>query len=486
MKNDLIRAAFNRMNNEINKIAHLKDEFNKWRNYLEICLFPSSNLDTIEKARSFWVFIHSLGEELQCLNPDGGRAINVVKRLHKVCFPASNNENHTERLLIGLLRTNPQSILGNLKELFERKISHKKPLVVEAGFPKYLGLTVDSFSWLDVCKSCADFLHTNTVWSSTLQNFHSIIEENGFVIPSQKIDSLFRFVSQDQYPTTSNYYCSRSPLDLADSGGGSAYRGSGWDFRLLSEERVCLATRFNPRDLLVRDRVIEGIQNKLLELMSMYKPLSYYSVTWLWSILDMNRPFCINALFLLQAYNPENIALRINLAQKILADPRRYHLLKPKLETTNELIKQQEYASVFLTEETRNFPHEYARIYFGTGCIEKIKMLRLKSVENIKDFIIDFAKYCRVYDAKGITRPITFETMNFQESIESIINHWENKWKKGKKTIGYDFNSYEANDKDITISMIEVLHGFPDFEQEASLSSAEKQELSEVLARLKI
>jgi hypothetical protein len=485
-KNDLMKAAFNRMDDEINKIDLLKVEFNKWKKYLEYCLFPSSNLDTIEKAQSFWLFIHCLGEELQCSNPDGGRTINVVKRLYKVCFPASNNENHTERLLIGLLRTKPQSILGNLKELFDRKKSDKKPLVAEVGFPKYLGFMVDSFSWLDVCKSCADFLHTNSVWSSTLQNLRPIIEEYDFVIPSEKIDSLFRFISQDQYPTTSNYYCSVPPLDLTDAGGGSVYRRSGWDFRFLSEERVCLATRYNIRQTLIRDKVIEGIQNKLIELISTYKPLSFYTSAWLWPILDMERPFCINALFLLQAYYPENKALRINLSQKIFANPRRYHLLRPVLETTNESIKQEEYASIFLRENIKYFPHEYARVYFGTGCIEKIKMFSTKSVSNIKNYIIDFSKYCRVYESQGIIRQITTDDLTLKEAIENIINHWKNKWRKGKKTSGYDFSNYETNDKDITISMVTILQGLSNLEQDIDISSDEKQELCDALNQLNI
>ena len=469
-KDKLMNVAFKRMDDQIKKLPLLEDKFTKWKSYLTYCLYPSSHLDTIEKTESFWTLIQTIGDELQFSNPDGGDSISIVKRLYKVCFPSANRGNHTELLLMGLLKATPQSLIGNLREQFERKKNDKKPLVVEAGFPRYLGVVVDSFSWLDVCNSCARFLHTTPIWDSTLQDVRHFIEEAGFTIPFPKIDSLFRFISQD-------YYGEEPPLDLRDAKGGSNYRKSGWDFRLLSEERICLATRSDMKDTLIRDRIIEGIQNRLADVISSHESLRFFTEPWLWSILDMDRPFCKNALRILQAYHPENIALRIKLAQKIIHDPRGYHLLKPILNISNEIIKQQEYVNIFLSEDIKQCPQGYARVFFGYACISKIEeAAKSKPIQNISTFIIDFARYCRIYESPDCIQPITTTEMTVEDAITSITHHWKKKWSNGKKTSGYNFNNYEDYDKRITGSMISTLQSISNLDQEG-LFSVEQQDL---------
>jgi hypothetical protein len=113
-------------------------------------------------------------------------------------------------------------------------------------------------------------------------------------------------------------------------------------------------------------------------------------------------------------------------------------------------------------------------------------MFSTKSVSNIKNYIIDFSKYCRVYESQGIIRQITTDDLTLKEAIENIINHWKNKWRKGKKTSGYDFSNYETNDKDITISMVTILQGLSNLEQDIDISSDEKQELCDALNQLNI
>ncbi|MBL8676982.1 MAG: hypothetical protein JNJ47_06145, partial [Alphaproteobacteria bacterium] len=259
-----LEAAFQRIESQFKTVEENRELITNFINYMRVSLAPQE-LQDIEKAEEFWALIKTLGENIKCPNPDSyyGSLISVANRLKKYAL-AGFNGSHTEPLFIKLMRAQPQYLTQNLQKVVE---DHKENF--ENGVrPRFLGIIVDAFSWLDTCSSCGGFLHTNTLWVDALNEAKYDIEAKGFSFLFPYINSLFRMVSHEPY--------GGMPINLENAEGGSDYTSLGWDYRVLSELRYILATRCSKKkNTLQRDKIFERIPNTITRA-TLTKPLEFW------------------------------------------------------------------------------------------------------------------------------------------------------------------------------------------------------------------
>ena len=399
--------------------------------------------EELDEARKFWEHIKRIGNNLTCSNPDAQSSysshISIAERLRKYALSGYGGS-HTEQLLVKLVRTNHFLLTQSLDKLF---LGKKASLAVDWR-PRFLGIIIDVFSWLDTCSNCATYLHTNSDWVTILEKIRPIIEKTGFSVPFSRVDSLFRVLSQQQYGGT--------PSDLSSAEGGSDYTKSGWDFRLLSEERYTLSTRNPVKETLMRDRTFEKIHSSVIRAATTFSLDFWLSDPFAKFLLDSekDRDLSENVREILYIRFPTVKSLAI---RKAIEDIRQdnyesaYKILNPYVQTPFEFEEgDREGAQILIPEVLKD--SQYLKSYFGKICLKRARLSfkRGDSVEGRK-YVEDFSRFGMVHDQDALLR-------KDDETAEvHIIHYWKTKWAMGK---GRGVNGSSGEDKSNTKKFVNL------------------------------
>ncbi len=457
-KATLIKAAIQRIKTSAEKLDETqRAEFHSLLEYINVCMFPEENLPTLEACKTFWGEIKNLN--LTCDNPDSssGGQILVAERLKKY----ATGKNHTELLLVKYLRANPHMLTNALEA----------QVVPDAGAtedfnPLFLGYVIDSFSWIDVCSSCASFLHSTDVWKDALQD----TVQKGYRVIINPLDSVFRFVSQHAYDG--------APLDLRDAGGGSDYLKRGWDFRFLSKERIALNTRSSLEDSIkTRDQTIERVQSRLMS-KALSEPFNFWRTNTVVLDLIINQSktneFFRNALIALHLKHPDQKSVRLGLAYR--EESNRLALLQSIVE--EELVWSEDEKPLLQSfyESSREryplsrWPQEYSKVYYGGALLKKIdECLEQKDYSQAKSLLLRFARHCLVYFEND-----TQDKLDFNEAVTKIIQYWQGYWRSGGRNESY--YTPEEVDKPNMVAIIHLLWKLAYKKDYADILNSEERE----------
>jgi len=381
----------------------------------------------------------------------------------KISLDRIYGDDHTEQLFVKQVHAQPEMLLHNLGSLLSNSSSNSpssSPSSEEDADadvemevmdkPLFLGFMVDCFSWLDVCSNCSGFLHSNEIWPETLTKLKPQIEALGFEVPTTSIDSVFRFVSQHEY--------NGNPLQISAAGGGHDYTDCGWDFRLLSRERMSLATRYDWIDLEVRDKTIEIIQSSLMR-DALRKPLDFWvEVKDLWSsILNILIPPCYfkqkcwstnhsDDYFVkgetFKQYPFKGKSFFINLVEILLmknkaSKPINYIAAIFQHPSTNFKClmegdwDENDFALLtlgFEKEKARAIVRKYARALFGVSILKSTTT----NPDRVQNRLIEFANHCLVYESTEEERK---DVINFEDADLRIRSYWNAFWERGKRSV---------------------------------------------------
>lgn len=432
-----LEAAFQRAESQLKTVEEDRKLITSFINYMRISLTPQG-LKDIEKAEEFWTLIKDLGENIKCPNPDSryGSLISVAERLKKYAL-AGFNGSHTEPLFIKLMRAQPQYLTQNLQKIVE---DHKENF--ENGLkPRFLGVIIDAFSWLDTCSNCGNFLHTNTIWADALNDAKYDIELKGFLLPFLHIDSLFRMATHEPYDN--------APLDLRNAEGGSDYASSGWDYRVLSELRYTLATRYPTKgNVLRRDKIFERIPNSITKAV-LTKPLEFWHDSPALSqiiLAPVARDFAVNAIEILFLKFPDNKAIRIKKIETAKEKKKFDDICFFSKSLASEPFELSENEGKFLTflapQSNLGRSPNYSKTCFGEACLERAsKLFKEKKPIEGWSHMVDLIKLGFIKYQKGIN----FQEGTVVEVAAQIVNYWKKEWNMGQKKPLY--NTPELEDK---------------------------------------
>lgn len=441
-RNFFIKAALIRIYDAAQELEEKDKSFaNDLISYLRYIVDPGL-ITQLDKAKEFWELVKKIGRNLTCANPDAQGAysptIPLTDRLRKYALSGYGGS-HTERILVKLVRTNPLLITQPLDRLLSDKPASSE------WKPKFLGIVIDTFSWLDICSYCASFLHTNLDWVKALEEMKPVIEGIGFSVPFPSVNSLFRVLSQQQY--------GNAPSDLVSAGGGVDYTASGWDFRVLSEERYTLATRRSLEETLLRDQTFEKIHSSVMKA-AITKPLEFW---WRNSFAKFlltsdNRDLFQNVRDILylrfQTIKPLAIKKAIQDIQQDNYESA-YGILSPYVRSFFEFKEEDKEGSEILIPDILREP-EYLKCYFGVVCLKRARSsFKSGSFSEGKGFIDEFSRFGIIHTEGALCRTDS-------ESAEShVIRYWQTKWRSGKERSTRNFSSNK--DKSNTQKFISLL-----------------------------
>jgi hypothetical protein len=417
-----MNTALRRIQNYLEKLGEdrQKPEITNLLNYIIYSTNPDL-LKDLEKSQKFWILIKNLGNKLTCPNPDSnygyGSSITYAERIKK--YAVGGYGSHSEQLFVKLIKTQPQLLIRSLEKIKE---DHKKD-ILEGTQPRFLGIIVDAYSWLDTCTICGYFLHNNLLWPQLLSDLRSPIEEKGFSLPFPHIDSLFRVLAQEQYQNM--------PADLKNAGGGADYTSTGWDFRFLSQLRYTLATRQPSNATLPRDRVFEKVSNTIISA-ALIRPLSFwYEHLPISQVLlsTTNRDFTINAINILFLRFPDSTPLRVRKFQ-IVPDEKSnfnelYQVALPLVTGSLEIHEEdKEFVNTIIGD---CYPLRSIKSSFGQACLKKARLAFKRGQKDGWQYMINFARFgmANNFDATEVDG-------NVGLIFNHIINYYKNKYGQEK------------------------------------------------------
>lgn len=410
--------------------------------YLGYALNPQQ-LEDIRKAGEFWELIKSLGNCITCANPDAQYNCSMItgaERLRK--YALSGYGSHTEQLFIKLVRTEPQLLTQGLEQFIKDNPTKFSGAIK----PRLLGFIIDGFSWLDTCEGCGHYLHTNTEWTESLKE---VKIPPPFVLPFNQIDSIFRMVSQERYG---------GPSDISQAEGGKDYRKSGWDYRILSEARYTLATRFPEKvNLLRRDCIFSKIPSAVTGA-ALAKPIEFwreYSALFKTILDPEKRFFACHSIDILSLRFPDEKSLRIKkifLAKYNKNFEEVYRLAKPLVneEITFNADDEKFLEGLFSHTEIDQCP-KYINTYFAEACRKKaMHSFKGKKSQAGWDCMAELVRFGFI---KEPGEPLA-ETSSMQIATH-MINYWKNTWSAGR---GYvSFGTPEGDDKEVAEKSVKLL-----------------------------
>lgn len=443
-RNAFLEAALNRLKSELDNLDEADRNFLKGIiAYIRYSLNPKL-LETLKESKKFWVAIKKLGDTILCTNPDSPyqNKISVAERLKKYALQGFNGS-HTEQLFLKFIRTNPSLLIQGLQNAIEQ---HQEN-ISDRFKPRFLGLIIDSFSWLDICSSCGHTLHHSSLWSDSLREIGKPIETTGFQLPFSHINSIFRMVSQEAYDSM--------PAELRGAEGGKDYTNTGWDYRLLSELRYTLATRFSKqKSTFLRDKTFERIPNCIMAA-CLTQPLGFWQkdhpLLSAIALAPQDREFSCNAIDILFLRFPNSKALHMKKIENVTKAKKveEVYELSKKFATDDSVIVEEDEKSFF---ENLNFHSDlrYAKTYFGEACLKKAQRCFKKS-QAIKGW-----KYMIKLIEVGFIKEQEEQELsadNPKKIAKNIITYWKNSG-YGKRV---SFNSPEAPDKENANNAVKIL-----------------------------
>lgn len=460
-KNIFFKGALKRLESLLSKIPDKNRKLlQDYIHYVDTVIFLKEKITDFEKVLEFWKFIKSMDSNFTCTNPDSTSQfytslISIEQRMIKYALEGYTGS-HTEPLFIKKIRANPFLLTQELPRIKEEN----KKLIPSNFEPKFLGIIIDAYSWLDSCKNCSQTLSSSNVWADSLSFLQEDIRKQGFTIPFNSIDSLFRIFSHCPYDKRTE--------KISNSGGGPDYKKEGWDFRVLTKPRYTLATRL-PKTLLTRDNVFEKISNSITRQALIKEENFWLTENISHKILSSKRKFSSNALRILLLRFPTSIPLRrvsIKIEYENSNFDKVYEIYNSLLDnlTTNNLPEEhRQFCDLFYSPETE--PERLMKIYFGWSCYKKTKELiremkkdglTFGDVENNEDM----KKYINSFITYGLAYGELESCNRIQEGIEAAETYAVKKYKQNSATPKIFLHGLKALDRNNMKKFISLVKEF--------------------------